>query len=88
MREHFALTLRHWVNLLVEHREETVKASDEVTYRAWRLYMSASAYVFESGDINVNPTLLARMTRQEKSNLPFSCADLYDRYASEQKKGK
>jgi hypothetical protein len=39
--------------------------------------MSASAYGFESGNINVNQTLLAKMTRDGKSNVPFSRAELY-----------
>ena len=77
LREHYALTLRHWVNRLAERHEEAVKASDEVTYRTWRLYISASAYGFESGNINVNQTLLAKVTHEEKSNVPFSRADLY-----------
>lgn len=77
LREHYALTLRNWVKRLAEHQEEAIKASDEVTYRTWRLYMSASAYGFESGNINVNQTLLAKMTRDGKSNLPLSRADLY-----------
>ena len=64
------------VNRLAEHREEAVKTSDEVTYRTWRLYMSASAYGFESGYINVNQTLLAKMS-SGKSNVPLSRADLY-----------
>ena len=77
LREHYALTLRNWVNRLETRREQAVKVSDEVTYRTWRLYMSASAYGFESGNINVNQTLLARMTRDGKSNMPFSRANLY-----------
>lgn len=77
LREHYALTLRHWVNRLAEHFVEAVKASDEVTYRTWRLYMSASAYGFESGNINVNQTLLAKMTNKGKSNVPLSRSDLY-----------
>lgn len=77
VREHYALTLRHWVNRLAARHEEAVKASDEVTYRTWRLYMAASAYGFESGNINVNQTLLAKMTREGKSIVPFSRADLY-----------
>ncbi len=77
LREHYALTLRHWVNRLVTRHQEAVKGSDEVTYRTWRLYMSASAYGFESGNINVNQTLLAKMTREGKSNVPFSRVDLY-----------
>jgi len=88
LREHYALTLRHWVKRLTAHRKQVVKVSDDVTYRTWRLYMSASAYGFESGDININQTLLTKMTRDGKSNLPFSRADLYDRYASQQKKRK
>ncbi len=54
LREHYALTLRNWVNRLADHREEAIKVSNEVTYRTWRLYMSASVYGFESGNINVN----------------------------------
>lgn len=77
LREHYALTLRHWVKRLTARREQAVKASDEVTYRTWRLYMSASAYGFESGNINVNQTLFAKMTPDGKSGVPFSRADLY-----------
>ena len=77
LREHYALTLRHWVSRLAERQEEAVKSSDEVTYRTWRLYMSASAYGFEAGNVNINQTLLAKMTREGKSNVPFSRADMY-----------
>ncbi len=77
LREHYALTLRNWVKRLAARRQEAVKASDEVTYRTWRLYMSASAHGFESGRINVNQTLLTKMTREGRSNVPFSRADLY-----------
>ncbi len=77
LREHYALTLQNWVNRLAEHREEAIHASDEVTYRTWRLYMSASAFGFESGNINVNQTLLAKMTHDGKSNVPLSRANLY-----------
>ncbi len=76
LREHYALTLRHWVNRLEAHRVEAVKAAGEVTYRTWRLYMSASAHGFESGNINVNQTLLAKMDKG-KSNIPLTRADLY-----------
>jgi cyclopropane-fatty-acyl-phospholipid synthase len=77
LREHYALTLRNWVDRLADHREEAIRVSDEVTYRTWRLYMSASVYGFESGNINVNQTLLSKVSRDGKSNVPFSRADLY-----------
>lgn len=76
LREHYALTLRQWVKRLMQHREEAIKVSDEVTYRTWRLYMSASAYGFESGNINVNQTLLSKMVNG-RSNVPLTRADLY-----------
>ena len=77
LREHYALTIRNWVRRLAEHREEAIKASNQVTYRTWRLYLSASVYGFESGSINVNQTLLAKMTPDGWSSVPFSRADLY-----------
>ncbi len=77
LREHYALTLRHWVRRLEERRAEATKVAGEVTYRTWRLYMSASAYGFESGHLNVNQTLLAKMTSDGKSHVPLSRADLY-----------
>jgi cyclopropane-fatty-acyl-phospholipid synthase len=76
LREHYALTLRHWVSRLEAHRAEAIQAVGEVTYRTWRLYMSASAHGFESGNINVNQTLLAKMDKG-KSSVPLTRADLY-----------
>jgi cyclopropane-fatty-acyl-phospholipid synthase len=57
----------------VTRRTKAVKSVGEVTYRTWRLYMSASAHGFESGNINVNQTLLAKMASGGKSTR----ADLY-----------
>ena len=79
LREHYALTIRNWVGRLAEHREEAIKASNEVTYRTWRLYLSASVYGFESGSINVNQSLLGKMTPNGWSSVPLSRADLYSR---------
>jgi cyclopropane-fatty-acyl-phospholipid synthase len=76
LREHYALTLRHWVSRLEACRAEAIKAVGEVTYRTWRLYMAASAHGFESGNINVNQTLLAKMDKG-RSNIPLTRADLY-----------
>jgi cyclopropane-fatty-acyl-phospholipid synthase len=76
LREHYALTLRHWVARLNQCQAEAVRASDEKTYRTWRIYMSASAYGFERGNINVNQTLLARPDGG-CCDLPLTRADLY-----------
>ncbi|MEJ2596790.1 MAG: class I SAM-dependent methyltransferase [Anaerolineales bacterium] len=37
LREHYALTLRRWVGRLEQCRAEAIRASDEKTYRTWRL---------------------------------------------------
>ncbi len=76
LREHYALTLRHWVNRLEAHQMEAIRAADEVIYRTWRLYMSASAHGFETGNLNVSQTLLAKMAHGN-SNVPLTRADLY-----------
>ncbi len=76
LREHYALTLRHWVNRLETRRAEAIRVAGEVTYRTWRLYMAGCVYGFESGMINVNQSLLAKPV-DGKSNLPLTRADLY-----------
>lgn len=76
LREHYALTLRHWVRRLEAHRDEAVQATEEVTYRTWRLYMAISARGFDIGNINVNQTLLAKPAGG-RSSLPWTRADLY-----------
>ncbi|MGW8251704.1 MAG: class I SAM-dependent methyltransferase, partial [Anaerolineales bacterium] len=76
LREHYALTLRHWVDRLEQHRDEAVRVSDEKTYRTWRLFMSASAVGFESGSISVNQSLLSKPDGGQ-SHLPLTREDLY-----------
>jgi len=76
LREHYALTLRHWVNRLEAQKAGAFQASNETTYRTWRLYLAASAYGFETGKINVNQSLLLKPANG-KSNLPLTRADLY-----------
>lgn len=79
LREHYALTLRHWVARLESNRGEAVRFVGDAAYRAWRLYMSASAHQFASGRIGVEQLLLAKPTRSGDSGLPLTRADLYDR---------
>ena len=39
LREHYALTLRAWIQRLQASRAEAIALTDERTYRTWRLYM-------------------------------------------------
>jgi cyclopropane-fatty-acyl-phospholipid synthase len=76
LREHYTLTLRHWVRRLEARREEAVRLTDEVTYRVWRLYMAACAYSFRTGRLNLYQTLLSRPAG-DNSRLPLTRADWY-----------
>jgi len=67
MREHYALTLRHWVRRLEEHKDEARRHVDEITYRIWRLYMAGSSHNFDLGYISIYQTLLAKLTPEGKS---------------------
>jgi cyclopropane-fatty-acyl-phospholipid synthase len=59
LREHYALTLRAWVDNLAANREAAIAAAGEERERIWRLYMTGSALAFERGDTSVQQLLAA-----------------------------
>ena len=76
LREHYALTLRRWVGRLEARGEDARRASDEITFRTWRLFLAAAALGFERGQISVNQTLLSKPDRGQ-ARLPLTRAHLY-----------
>ncbi len=76
LREHYLLTLRHWVRRLEARFGEAMRATDEVTCRVWRLYLNAAAYRFRVGTYNVYQSLLVRPDGG-RSGLPLTRADWY-----------
>ena len=77
LREHYALTLRHWVRRLEAHHDEALRLIDEPTYRVWRLFMSGSAHGFTRGRLNVYQTLLVKPDADGRSDLPLGRIDWY-----------
>ena len=77
LREHYAMTLRHWVRSLEEKSSEATELVGNHTFRVWRLYMSASANAFTRAAINVIQTLLAKPDARGHSNIPLTRDDLY-----------
>jgi cyclopropane-fatty-acyl-phospholipid synthase len=77
LREHYVTTLRHWVRRLEKHAEQARALVGDVTYRVWRLYMSASARGFRIGRIGVIQSLLAKPDAYGCVNMPMTRADLY-----------
>ncbi|MHB1987669.1 MAG: class I SAM-dependent methyltransferase [Acidimicrobiales bacterium] len=57
LREHYALTLRHWVENLDSHWDEAVAAAGAERARVWRLYMCASVNGFEDGGTSIHQVL-------------------------------
>ena len=77
LREHYARTLRSWVQRLEARRDQAVPLVGEGKYRTWRLFMAASAQGFAAGRISVFQMLLAKPDVSGRVNLPWSRADLY-----------
>jgi len=80
LREHYALTLHHWLKRLEFHSEEARQITSDTTYRIWRLYMAGSAHGFRSGRLNVYQTLLAKPANG-RSGLPLTRGDWYQTQA-------
>lgn len=77
LREHYALTLRHWVQRLEANHERALKEVDEATYRVWRLYMAASSHGFAASHISVYQALLSKNAAGGASGLPWTRQHLY-----------
>jgi cyclopropane-fatty-acyl-phospholipid synthase len=77
LREHYMLTLRHWVRRLEAHHKEALAFVDEPTYRVWRLFMAGSAHGFAVGRHNVYQALLVKPDASGRSGLPLTRADWY-----------
>jgi len=72
LREHYALTLRHWVRNLEEHWDDAVRLSSPGRARVWRLYMAGSAENFANGKTTVHQVLAVRPDADGRSGLPLT----------------
>lgn len=77
LREHYAMTLRHWVRSLEEKSVDATALVGTHHFRIWRLYMAASANAFAKANINIIQTLLAKPDQRGKSGIPLTREDLY-----------
>jgi cyclopropane-fatty-acyl-phospholipid synthase len=57
LREHYALTLRHWVNNLEANWDAVVAEVGEGRARVWRLYMAATSMNFAVGQVQIHQVL-------------------------------
>jgi cyclopropane-fatty-acyl-phospholipid synthase len=77
LREHYALTLRWWLDRLRAQREAAVELAGDAVFRLWEMYLAASIYHFEIGRISINQTLFAR-PENGRVTIPMTRADLYE----------
>jgi len=82
LREHYAMTLRHWVRRLESHHEEAARLVGEATYRVWRLYMAGYAHGFAAGRVGIVQVLLAKQEKSGRVELPLTREDLYSEIAT------
>lgn len=76
LREHYTLTLEHWLHRLEAARNEIEKQTDPSSFRVFRLYLAGSAYEFRHGRLSIYQTLLAKPVRGQ-SGLPLTRTDWY-----------
>jgi cyclopropane-fatty-acyl-phospholipid synthase len=76
LREHYAITLRRWVDGLQRNRDRLLQIVSETTCRIWLLYMAGCAAAFHRGDIGLYQVLLSRPDRG-RSCLPLVREDWY-----------
>ncbi len=82
LREHYARTLRCWVEGLRAAKSTLRQHVSEETYRIWLLYMAGCSAAFRRGDIGVYQVLLSRPDKGN-SGLPLTRDDWYTEDAAE-----
>ncbi len=79
LREHYAMTLRHWNRRLAAHEEEATRLVGEESYRVWRLYMGGAAYSFAHERISIYQALFTKPDSTGNAHIPLTRRDIYTR---------
>lgn len=77
LREHYALTLRHWLQRLEAHAAQAIALTNEEIYRVWRFYMAGCAHAFQTDQVSIVQVLFSRPDASGRTYLPLTRADLY-----------
>lgn len=76
LREHYTLTLRHWLGRFEAARAGIESLVGKSGYRIFRLYLAGSAHEFLRGRLNLHQTLLVKPVAGA-SGIPLTRADWY-----------
>jgi cyclopropane-fatty-acyl-phospholipid synthase len=72
LREHYALTLHHWVDDLEACWDEAVRIAGPGRARVWRLYMAGSAENFTRANLTIHQVLAVRPHPGGASDMPLT----------------
>lgn len=76
LREHYALTIRQWLQRLRDNRQEAIDLAGDAMFRLWEMYLAACIYHFDTARTNINQTLFAKHANGECA-LPLTRDHLY-----------
>jgi cyclopropane-fatty-acyl-phospholipid synthase len=76
LREHYALTLRKWVDNLEAHWDEAVSLAGVRRARVWQLYMLGSIVSFETNVIGIHQVLGVKTPEDGASGMPLTRAGM------------
>jgi len=71
LREHYALTLKHWCENLEDNWDAAVAEAGLGTARVWRLYMAASRLGFDINMIELHQMLGVKLSPGGESGMPL-----------------
>lgn len=77
LREHYALTFRHWLRRYEERASEVKAIVGEAAYRAFRLYLAAFPPRFEGRWSGLSQVLLCRNVPHGRNDLPRTREDVH-----------
>jgi cyclopropane-fatty-acyl-phospholipid synthase len=76
LREHYTLTLKHWLSRFEAAEEQLKRLTDETSCRVFRLYLAGTAYEFQCGRVNLHQSLLVK-PQEGRSGVPLTRHDWY-----------
>ena len=79
LREHYALTLKKWLERYEAHESTILEMLGPTGYRQWRIYLAGARWAFESGYNSIHQALLYKSINGASANkdLPLTRADWY-----------
>ena len=79
LREHYALTLKKWLERYEARESEIVDMMGPIGYRRWRIYLAGARWAFESGYNSIHQALLYKNVEGNGASdqLPLSRDDWY-----------